>query len=193
MRTFNKKDCWDFQQVDVPDDDFVRFEPNFTLTRVKLSSQEALIQTIQINSEKIAPTITQNNIIYINANGERKNNLENTNIIINNIFPENKSISLEDSFKKSEGINLKDSVSAFNNDINGSPPAKNRAEIENPSAERSHKSSFRDKSPGRPSLGKKVSFNSDLVMVFKDPMAKTQSHFAKKKQSKGCCGGLFHG
>ena len=157
---------WDLQELDFNEEAFYKYEPNFTVTQVKLSKQNTLNLT-KLDSlpkiELIKPAnITQNNIIYIN-NVETKSSNEKASIIINNIFAESPNgIAKQNSFSRK-------------NEENSLP-----------------KSIFRDKSPFRNS--KKVSFNNQLIAVFKENERNLKEKRAssllaknnKKKTCKGC-------
>ena len=179
----------DSVSLEVNEEPKFKYEPNFTITQVKLSLQNAIILS-KINDlptqEQLKSTnITQNNIIFIN--NIEKSDMDKTNIIINNIFPreEPNTLTLERlNSCKSDKYCAKDSVE--NSNSNERPM---------------HKSSFRDKSPSPFKSGKRVSFNSQIV-VFKtdgienfDTKEGKLSHFSnkksnnKKKTCKSC--GLF--
>ncbi len=163
----NKNFQWDAQEVNFDEESIHKFEPNFTVTQVKLSKQNTLNHTkldilpkIELNKPV---NITQNNIIYIN-NIETKSSNKKASIIINNIFTESPN-----------RIDKPDSLSQKNQGINGP------------------KSIFREKSPLMFTNSKKVSFSTEIITVYKKNERdlggkKTISRFAKNNQKKGCKG-----
>lgn len=174
---YSEKPDWESHSLDIPEETIARFEPNFSITKVKLSTQEILVLQVPMIPEKLTPTITQNNIFFINSKGDQNNAIDNTKIIINNIFPENNAINMLESPPKiveNEGLSKKES-------------SRSDADI------RMHKSSFRGKSPSPFKEPKRVSFSNQIMVVYKEQKNDlATSHFAKPKKKKGCsCGGLL--
>lgn len=175
--SYSEKLDWESHSLDIPEETIAKFEPNFSITKVKLSTQEILVLQVPMIPEKLTPTITQNNIFFINSKGDQTNPIDNTKIIINNIFPDNSPIKMLESPPKiveSEGLSKKES-------------SRSDAEI------RMHKSSLRGKSPSPYKEPKRVSFSNQIMVVYNEQKNEgAPSHFAKSKKKKGCsCGGLF--
>ena len=175
--SYSEKPDWESHSLDIPEETISKFEPNFSITKVKLSTQEILVLQVPLIQEKSTPTITQNNIFFINSKGYQTNQIDNTKIIINNNFPESNPMQMLQSPPKvveSEGLSKKES---------------SRSDVEI----RMHKSSFRGKSPSPYKEPKRVSFSNQIMVLYKEQKNDlAPSHFAKPKKKKGCsCGGLL--